>query len=313
MPNPKQPHKPRRDFAAEITDRIVARLEGGETLPWRHPWLRRASALPRRHCGEPYRGINHLFLSIEGFAKGFTSPYWMTFRQAKAFEAMIRKGETATPVVYYGVSAKHDAGDDNAAADPDQEDGDVYRFLKGYSVFNADQIDGLPERFHPSEAELDTGARPIAELEAFFARLPVPIRTGFDKAAYREATDDIAMPEVSRFEEASRFYAVALHEMGHATGIPSRLGRDCFARYHHDIAERAREELIAELTSVLAAPRLDLPVDHLDDHAAYLQSWLKALKSDKRHIFRAAAEAQRAADWIFAAAGEVSAEIEAAA
>ena len=297
----------RRDIAQDITDKIVERIEetGGE-LPWRKPWKSKAIAHPCRHEGIGYRGINHLILSLEAFARGFTSPYWMTFKQAKEYGGAVMKGEKSSRVVYFGTVGK--SGSDGTVA-PSGETSSPggesrgYRFLKGYAVFNASQIEGLPDRFYPSEEELDTGSRPIPELEAFFQKLPVAVVQGGERACYRELTDDILMPDVSRFEEPERYYATLAHEHVHSCGIKDRLDRECFARYHGDIKARAEEELIAELGAAFISAELGLTPDHLDDHAAYLASWLKALKSDKRYIFRAAADAQRAADWVFAAAG----------
>ena len=297
----------RRDIAQEITDRIIERIEVSDgVLPWRKPWKSRAIAHPCRHEGIGYRGINHLILSLEAFARGFTSPYWMTFRQSKEYGGAVIKGQKASHVVYFGTVDKRDGdggGNEGKANAGDGGDAGVYRFLKGYAVFNASQIEGLPDRFYPSEEELDTGSRPIPELEAFFAKLPVAVVNGGERACYREITDDILMPDISRFDDPERYYATLAHEHVHSCGIKDRLGRDCFMQYHADIKARAEEELVAELGAAFISAELGLTPDHLDDHAAYLSSWLKSLKSDKRYIFRAAADAQRAADWVFKAAG----------
>ena len=312
--------KERRDIAQEVTDRIIERIEeSGGDLPWRKPWRSRAIAHPCRHEGIGYRGINHLILSLEAFARSFASPYWMTFRQSKEYGGSVIKGEKGTRVVFYGVADKRDGGGESggsgSAGDRRGKEGAgdadaTYRFLKSFVVFNASQIENLPERFHPVEDDLDTGSRPIPELEAFFAKLPVPVVKGGEGACYREITDDILMPDIARFEEPARFYSTLAHEHVHSCGIKSRLGRDCFARYHADIKARAEEELVAELGSAFICAELGLMPDHLDDHAAYLNSWLKALKSDKRYIFRAAADAQRAADWVFRAAGHETGQVE---
>lgn len=306
--------KPRRDHAQEITDRIVSLIETaaetGAILPWRRPWRRAASGAPTRVTGEAYQGVNNFWLGLLGASMGYASPVWMTFRQAQELGGAVRKGEKSAPVVYYGVggTAEDDSGSDENETS-EGERGGRYRFLKGYAVFNCDQIDGLPERFQPvPEAELDAGARPIGEIEAFFARIPVKIETGGERAFYREAGDTVFMPDISRFEDPSRYYAVALHEMAHASGIERRLSRPCFTKYHDDRAERAEEELVAEIASAIAGPRLELPTDHTDDHAAYVASWLAALRNDSRFILKAAANAQRAVDWIFDAAGEAKAE-----
>ena len=298
----------RRDIAQEITDKIVQRIEetGGD-LPWRKPWKSKAIAHPCRHEGVGYRGINHLILSLEAFARGFTSPYWMTFKQAKTYGGAVMKGEKASRVVYFGTVDQTESDATDAARSEggsgDHSDPRGYRFLKSYAVFNASQIEDLPSRFYPSEEELDTGSRPIPELEAFFGKLPVAVEHGGERACYREITDDILMPDVSRFEDPERYYATLAHEHVHSCGVADRLARACFANYHSDLKARAEEELVAELGAAFICSQLGLTPDHIEDHAAYLSNWLQALKSDKRHIFRAAADAQRAADWVFDAAG----------
>lgn len=297
MPNPKR--KPSRDIAQEITDKLIARLEAGGPLPWRRPWKSSVMAMPLRHTGDAYKGVNHFLLSIEAYASGYTSPYWMTFRQARELDGCVRKGERSSMVVYYGTAKKKGAEGDQAAQGEADDDGH-YRFLKGYHVFNADQVDGLPEQFHPVHEEIDTGARADAALDAFFARMPFSIRTGFDHAAYREMPDEIVMPDVSRFETAGEFYATLSHESIHGSGPKNRLERECFARYHIDEEARAAEELIAEIGAMMLTAHLGIQGEHIDNHAAYIQSWLKALKNDRRHIFKAAAEAQKACDWVLA-------------
>ena len=133
---------PRRDIAQEITDRLVARLEEDGPLPWRRPWRSSVMAMPLRSTGAAYRGINHLLLSIEAFARGYTTPYWMTFRQAQDLGACVRKSERSATVVYYGTASKKDEGEKPDDRDGSEDEG-LYRFLKGYRVFSADQIDGL--------------------------------------------------------------------------------------------------------------------------------------------------------------------------
>ena len=173
----------RRDVAAEITQRIIDELDKG-VMPWRCNWRRAGGSLPRRHSGEPYRGINLLILALTAHATGYSSPYWMTLSSRRGpMVAQVRKGERSTLVIYYGTAHKREAPDD------DGQDGDEVRNLSLSSsptrVFNGDQIDGLPDQFTPKEEDLDAGGRPIERLEAFFDRMGVPVRIGGDVAAYR--------------------------------------------------------------------------------------------------------------------------------
>jgi antirestriction protein ArdC len=182
----------------------------------------------------------------------------------------------------------------------------AYRFLKWFPAFNADQIDGLPERYHPVADDLDGGARPIAELaaiaDAMIDGLGVTYVEGGDRACYIRDLDELHMPEISRFHDAERFYATKFHEAAHATEIPKRLnidhGRKCFGNEAY-----SRGELYAEMTAAILGATLGFKPDHIEEHAGYIQSWLKALRNDKRFVLKAAADAQRGADYLLAAAG----------
>lgn len=293
----------RRDVAAEITAGILAELEKG-IMPWRRPWLQSGASLPRRHEGTPYTGVNHLLLSMKANARGYGSPFWMTAHQANALGAHIRKGERATMSVFYGTGRKRSDGDETSGDDEDKP----YRFLKYYWVFNAQQIEGLPERYDPDETALDAGGRPLDDLEAFFARLPIPIEVGGDSAHYSPARDTILMPSQHRFDDSERFYATLAHEICHAVGASGRLNRESLIRYHDSRRYRAEEELVCELAAAMIGAHLGFESSHIVDHSSYIASWLRELKSDQRLFLKAAGEAQRAVDWIFEAAGMSDAE-----
>jgi antirestriction protein ArdC len=283
----------RHDVAEQVTQTNIQKLETG-TLPWRCNWRKAGGSLPLRHNGEAYRGINLMILGITAAAAGYASPFWMTYRQAKEYGGQVRKGEKSTMVVYYGQSEKENA---------DTGEKEAYRFLKSFSVFNADQIDDLPAKFHPVDTDLDAGGRPIDEFEAFFASLPVTVRIGGDVAAYRPISDDIIMPAHERFEDAEAFYATLAHETVHFTGGKGRLQRDCAEQYHSKIEARAEEELVAELGAAMLGMHIGLKSDHIEDHASYVAGWLKRLQNDKKFIFKAAAAAQLAVDWIMEKSG----------
>jgi len=317
--------KPPRDVAQEITDQIIALLEQGDPLPWRRPWRTAGAGLPLRFNGDAYRGVNVFMLGLKAMAAGYASPYWMTFKQALELGAAVRKGERATTVVYYGVAGRRDgedgAGDgtgdragDRAAGD---RAGDVggggdgaargapRRFLKWYAAFNAEQIEGLSARYHPERgADLDGGARPVAPLaqmaDAMIAGLGVDYREGGDRACYIRGVDRIEMPDVSRFECYRRYLATRFHECAHAAEHPKRLGIDYGPKVFGNEAY-AKGELYAELASVIVGATLGFAPDHIEDHAAYVQSWLAALRGDKRFILKASADAQRGADYLIAA------------
>lgn len=286
------------DAQQAVTDRIIAAIEAG-TPPWRKPWTgdRGGAAFPMRACGEPYRGINVILLWLEADAKGYASPFWFTYRQAQEQGAQVRKGEKSCPVIKFGTF------DVDKADAPADEDGGSRKvmFTKLYNVFNADQIDGLPESFYRRpEPPRDLGTEPDAELEAFFAATGIAIDTSDDpRAYYNPVTDRIHMPPVGTFVSAGAYYATLAHEATHATGHSSRLAR---IKRFADRTAYAFEELVAELGNVIFCTHLGLTPD-FEQSAAYVESWLKALKEDKRAIFRAAAEGQKAADLLIQLAG----------
>ncbi|UWQ19784.1 ArdC family protein [Jannaschia sp. M317] len=298
---------PRADAAQLITDEIVTLLERG-TLPWRQPWRIAGGGVPLRHGGEGYRGINAFLLGMRAALMGYTSPYWMTFQQTRAMDACVRKGEKSSVVVYYGTAKAKDAGgnaEGECSPSDERSDGtDSYRFLKSYRVFNAAQIDGLDARFHPEpEGDPTDGPEPIPACHAFFDAIGAEVAVGGDRACYVPSLDRIHMPPFQRFDSGERYYATLGHEHVHRTKAPDRLDRSFGASTFGNEAY-AKEELVAELGAALLGQRLGFTADHLEDHAAYLGSWLKVLRADKRFLFRAGAHAQRAVDWMVEAAAQ---------
>ena len=276
------------DLYQHVTDAIIASIEAG-TPAWRKPWTGEVggAAFPRRANGEPYRGINVLMLWLAAEAKGYRAAHWFTYRQAQEAGGQVRKGEKSATVVKYGTIERED------------EDGDERRipYLKAYRVFNAEQIDGLPAEFYaaPAEEARDLGTEADPALQAFFTATGAEIRTSDDpRAYYNPAEDFIHMPPIATFHGAAGYYATLAHEATHWTGHKSRLDR--LGRFT-DRKAYAFEELIAEIGNCMICASLGLTPD-FDQSAAYVESWLRALKDDKRLIFKAASEAQKAADWL---------------
>lgn len=288
--------KLRADSYARITDRIVADLEKG-VRPWMQPWCsengRAGVTRPLRHNGLPYSGMNVLLLWSEAAARGFSSPIWMTFKQAIELGGAVRKGETGSTVVF---ASRFKKTETDAAGDAvDRE----IPFLKFYTVFNFEQIDGLPVQDHgQAEPPRDTIER-IDHADRFFAQTGVVIRHGGDRAYYSPATDHIQMPPFATFRDGASYVATLSHEATHWTAAPRRANRD-LSRYGKDRSERAREELIAELGSCFLCADLGVApeLEPRPDHASYLASWLEILSNDKRFIFSAAAHAQRAVTYL---------------
>jgi antirestriction protein ArdC len=293
----RKDEQPRVDVYARITDRIVADLERG-VRPWVRPWsvVNAAGRItrPLRHNGTPYQGINVVLLWSEAVARGFASSTWMTFKQSLELGGRIRKGESGTMVVYANKVTKtetDDNGDDVERTVP---------FLRAYTVFCVDQIDGLPDQYYKSAAAPATQpAQRIAHADAFFANTGAAIRHGGDKAYFAPSLDLIQMPPFESFRDAESHAATLAHECVHWTAPVHRVGRD-LSRYSKDRSERAREELVAELgASFLCADLGIVPeLEPRADHASYLASWLEVLSNDKRFIFSAAAHAQRAVTYL---------------
>ncbi|MCQ4635066.1 DUF1738 domain-containing protein [Shinella sp. CPCC 100929] len=288
----------RTDIYSRITDRIIEDLACG-VRPWMKPWNAANTdgriSRPLRHNGEPYSGMNVLLLWSEQMSRGFTASMWMTFKQALELGAAVRKGETGSTVVFASRFTKTQA--DGKGGEVDRE----IPFLKAYSVFNVEQIDGLPDTYyHRPDIVLDPVAR-IAQADLFFRNTGAVIRHGGNQAFYAPGPDVIQMPPFETFKDAASYYATLSHEATHWTAAESRVRRD-LSRYAKDRSERAREELIAELGSCFLCADLGIApeLEPRPEHASYLQSWLKLLADDKRAIFQAAAHAQRAVTYLHA-------------
>ena len=288
-----------------VTERILADLERGVT-PWTRPWSAEALAgrvtRPLRATGEPYGGINVILLWMEAVAHGYTSPSWMTYKQAQAFGGQVRRGETGAPVVYYGTATKRAEGAGSGTSTGEMfegEEGREVRFLKSYTVFNAAQIDGLPGRFHavPAEAPALPACERVNAAEAWFAAIGATVEHGGTKAYYAAGADRIQLPPFEAFRDAHGYYATRGHETVHWTSHVSRLARS-FGRERWGDEGYAREELVAELGAAFLAADLGLALEPREDHAAYLASWITVLRNDRRAIVSAAAHAERAVRYL---------------
>ncbi len=285
----------KKDIYTRITDHIVSALENG-VRPWLQPWNAEHAAgrisRPLRANGIPYRGINVVMLWSEAVSKGYNAPNWMTFEQAKHLGGHIRKGERGSIVVYASTFSKSEA--DEATGKESERD---VPFMKGYTVFNAEQVEGLPEHFTaPAQTIVDPVQR-IAHVEEFFAATGADIRQGGNRAFYSPGEDRIQLPPFETFKDAESYYATLAHESVHWTKHKSRLDRDLGRKRWGDEGY-AVEELVAELGAAFLCADLKLTPRVRDEHAAYIATWLKVLKNDNRTIFTAAAHAQKAVDFL---------------
>ena len=284
----------RTDIYDKVTAQIVADLELG-VRPWLKPWSAEHTAgritRPLRHNGQPYSGINVLMLWGSAVAAGFAAPIWMTYRQAMELGAHVRKGEKGSPVVYASSITRTEA--DENGDETEQE----IPFMKGYTVFNVEQIDGLPAHYYGKPEPRFDGPQRIDHAEGFFAALGADIRHGGNQVYYAAGSDHVQMPPFEAFADSESYYSTLAHECTHWTKSAKRLDRD-FGRKRWGDEGYAREELVAELGAAFLCADLELTPEVREDHSAYIASWLKVLKGDKRAIFSAAAHAQRAADFL---------------
>jgi antirestriction protein ArdC len=287
------------DLYQKVTDQIMAALEQG-CRPWMKPWRGEHAAgritRPLRGNGQPYQGINVIMLWMEAVEKGYSAPIWMTYKQAHELGGAVRRGEHGSLVVYASTFSRQEEGDSGEETERN------IPFLKSYTAFNVEQIDGLPEQFYATMGpKLDPVER-IERAETFFAATGADIRHGGGQAYYTIAGDYVQLPPFEAFRDAESYYATVAHEVAHWTCHPKRLDRD-FGRKRFGDEGYAMEELVAELASAFTCADLGLEPDVREDHAAYIENWLSILKNDRRAIFTAASHAQRAADYLTGSSG----------
>lgn len=270
-----------------ITDRIVRLLDEG-TVPWRKPW--RAADMPRSIRGRAYRGIN-LWLLLH---RGFSDPRWLTFKQAQQLGGRVRPGQKGTPVVLWKPLMVADPNDSTRQK--------KVLLLRYYTVFNVEQCDGLTL---PAIKVTETKGKPSEAADAIMAgylntdRGPRFDHLGGDRAYYSPVMDSISIPAKDTFDSTDGYYATVFHEMGHSTGHEERLNRKGITGFDHfGSGQYAKEELVAEMTAAFLAGETGLDPAVLDNTAAYIASWKRALTDDPKLVVSAAAQAQKAADLI---------------
>ena len=285
----------RTDIYTRITNHIVADLEQG-IRPWHRPWSAEHAVgkitRPLRHNGIPYKGINVIMLWSAAVVKGHACPLWLTFKQAHELGGHVKKGEKGELVVYANRITRTET--DGKGEETERE----IPFLKGYTVFNAEQCEGLPAHYYAApEAPALPMSQRIDAADQFFVATGADIRHGGTRAYYAEGSDHVQMPPFETFQDAESYAATLAHELIHWTKHGKRLARD-MGRVKWGDEGYAKEELVAELGAAFLSADLGITPEVRPDHAAYIGSWLKALKNDKRFIFTAAAHAQRAADYL---------------
>ena len=280
----------------EITDKIVAELEGGR-VPWVQPWGTAAAkaplAMPKNAAtGRQYSGINVLILWGAVIEHGFSGQSWLTFRQALALGGNVRKGERGTTVVY---ADRFTPEDERRRARETGEEAQAIPFLKRFTVFNAAQCENLPEEIAATAPPPEPGLIE-PRVEALIEATGIDFRIGGNRAFYVPAHDYVMVPPPQAFFEPINWHRTALHECSHASGAPQRLNRDLSGSFGSK--KYAFEELVAEISAAFCCAALGIvPTVR---HADYIGSWLEVMREDNRAVVRAASQASKAADWLLA-------------
>ena len=289
-----RPGQDRTSLYQEITDKIIAELEAGR-LPWVQPWgtsaVQAPMSMPKNAATQRrYSGINVLILWGAVVQYGFPGQSWLTFRQALGMGGNVRKGERGTTVVF---ADRFIPDQERARAREQGDEPNAIPFLKRFTVFNAAQCDGLPDDLAVIPPPLSEGLI-LPEVEALIRASGADLRLGGDRAFYSPALDYIQVPRPDAYFEPINWHRTALHELGHWSGAPNRLGRDLSGGYGSKCY--AREELVAEMTAAFTCATLG--ITPTVRHADYIGSWLEVLREDDRAIVRAASAASKAAEFL---------------
>jgi antirestriction protein ArdC len=288
--------KPRADVYATITAKLLAAIAANPCdpiMPWQRSGTR--AVLPTNAItGQAYRGVNILSLWVSALERGYDSGEWATLRQWNEKGVRVRKGETASPIVFYKeVNVVGERHDDHGEADTERR-----RLARGYWVFAAEQVEG----HHPCNALQPDPIARIAAAEAYFLATGAKVVIGGSQACYRRSTDSVHMPDEVRFiasdgrSRTDSWYAVLGHETTHWSGAAHRLNREFGKRFGDDAY--CFEEACAEIGAAFLCARLGIAIEPHPDHARYIHHWLKVMQGNPRAIFAAAAKAQEAVAYL---------------
>ena len=295
----------RSDVQQDITNLVLAYIEAG-TVPWRKAWTSASSRPINAKTQKPYSGLNSLILGMAMFdnANYASDNRFVTAVQSNDLGLRIRKGEHAAARIIRMVEVdRHKAEKQSEGEVVAEEDGKCL-VMKTYAVFHASQLEpGLPPI-----VKAKTGIAPVAAVEAIVSAMKktgLKIAEGPFEPVYMPKLDLIRIPPMASFhgidadDVATNRNGTLLHEISHAVGAPKRLAR--FGMSQMSLQERAMEELVAEWSATLLCSDIKgikLGENHIQQHSAYLASWVQILKDDKSAIFKAAAAAQKTCDYI---------------
>ena len=275
----------------QVTDKIIAELEAGNIPSWVKNWSGEAGSDCNVISKKTYSGINTIILGMSGFK----SPYWGTYKQWLSIGAKINKDQfnKYQSIVFYAPV--------KTAKKQESEEQQVYKLMRYFRVYNAEQVTGFEAPAMPAPKVFND----VASIEALTVKSGAQLQFGGDRAYYSPSQDFIAMPHKIQFNNEASYYATLLHELAHWSGHKSRLDRDLSGRFGNEAY--AAEELIAELSAAFLCARFSITGELR--HSSYIASWLRVLKNDNKAIFKAAALAQKSADYLAGFAGEVPSEV----
>lgn len=286
----------KKSIYEEITERIIESLETG-VIPWARPWDAAKYGEHRNGLtNRPYRGLNIVLLNLVATMRGFVDPRWLTFRNAEKLGGHVKKGEKGVAIVFWKfLSVKEREGSDSITT-PEDDEQKVIPYARMYTVFNAEQCEGI--ELSPLEVPVAFEGQENPDAEKIMAL--AKMHHGGGRAYYSPSRDCIVMPVREAFENIHFYFSTGYHEAVHWSGSPTRLNRTFGARFGDQ--NYAFEELVAEIGAAFLGAATGIPFEEMR-HPEYINSWLQILKNDTKAIFTAAAKAQTAADFILDRAG----------
>lgn len=289
----------KKDLYAEVTQTVIEALEKGDII-WHRPW--HAFGFPKNYLtGKAYRGWNLFFLNFITLQRNYSTPYFLTFKQAQSLGGTVKKGAKGTPIIYWATVEDKSAlmiGKDEVS-EAEHESKATKLIPNRYTIFNLDQTEGI--NLSKIEVLLRSQTSTIEACEAIVAGMPEPplIQWGGEEAYYVPSSDTITLPHQKRFTSEEGYFATLFHELAHSTGHPKRLNRkELVALSGFGSESYSKEELTAEFTSAFLCGTAGIQSSTIQNSAAYIKGWLKTLKEDKRLLLQAASQAQKAADYI---------------
>lgn len=284
------------DLYQAITDRIIAELESG-IIPWERPWTGTSDGAISYGTGKPYSLLNQFLLREPG--------EYITLNEINRLGGKLKKGSKARIIVFWRIlqSTKKDA-DGNVVRDSEGMPVPVsYPVLRYHNVFHLDDTIEIEPK-HKSDAPVNY-IHPVEKAEttlnSFLSREHIQMRNvRGNRAFYNPTTDSITLPLMEQFVSAEEYYSTAFHECVHSTGHPRRLKRISSTQFSgFGSEEYSKEELVAEIGSCALMHQLKLETTQtFRNTSAYIQSWLRALRNDKRLIVNAAGQAEKAVNLI---------------